>query len=95
MVILQIEHPVQDFGAWKRVFDNDPAKRKEGGVQRYKILQPAGDPKYVIVHLEFDDVDKAKSFQEVLKKLWTNVDGKLINTPQSKIIEVVESKELL
>lgn len=95
MVILQIEHPVSDFDSWKKVFDSDPAKRKEGGVQRYKVLQPVDNPNYAIAHLEFENLNEAKNFQEVLKKLWVNVDGKVITSPQSKIIEIIESKELM
>ncbi len=95
MVILQIEHPAPDFDAWKKTFDSDPAKRKESGVQRYKVLRPIEDSNYAIVHLEFENLNEANSFQQALKKLWTNMDGKIITSPQSKIIEINESKELI
>ncbi len=95
MVILQIEHPVPDFDAWKKVFDSDPGKRKEGKVLRYKVLRPVDNLNYAIIHLEFDNINDATSFQEGLKKLWTKADGKIITGPQSKIIEIVESKDLI
>ncbi|MEP6926609.1 MAG: hypothetical protein ABI834_03180 [Ginsengibacter sp.] len=95
MVILQIEHPVPDFDAWKKIFDSDPGYRKEGKVRGYKILRPVDNLNYAIIHLEFDNANDAISFQQVLKKLWANVDGKLINGPQSKILEIVESKEII
>ena len=47
MPILQIEHGVRDYDAWRRAFDNDPIDRKRGGVLRYRILRPKDDPAFV------------------------------------------------
>ena len=61
MIILQIEHPVQDFNAWKRVFDSDPANRKESGVRRYRIFKTIDNPNYIIIELEFDHLNDAQN----------------------------------
>jgi hypothetical protein len=93
MVTLQIEHPVLSFEGWKKAFDSDPAGRQQGGVLRYKILRKVDDPNYIIVDLEFDKLSEAENFLNSLRKLWGRVEGTVINNPQARIIEVIESKE--
>jgi ribose 5-phosphate isomerase len=93
MVTLQIEHPVPGFEGWKKAFDSDPAGRQQGRVLRYKILRKVDDPNYIIVDLEFDKLSEAENFLNSLRKLWGRVEGTLINNPQARIIEVIESKE--
>lgn len=93
MPILQIEHSVANFEAWKKVFENDPVGRQQGGVARYKILRKVDDPNYVIIDLEFDELSEAENFLNSLRKLWGRVEGTVINSPQARIIEVIESKE--
>lgn len=91
MTIVQIEHPVRDFEQWKSAFDEDPLGRKHGGVQRYRVLRPVDDPRYVIVDLEFAALDTARSFLERLRTLWSDVQGTLIEAPRVRIVTEVES----
>jgi ribosomal protein L35AE/L33A len=93
MPILQIEHPVPNFEAWKKAFDNDPVGRKQGGVRRYKISRRVDNPNFVIIDLEFDKLSEAETFLNSLRNLWNRVEGKVMNNPQARIIEVVESNE--
>ena len=93
MLILQIEHPVPDFGGWKKAFDSDPLNRKQSGVKRYRISRAIGNPKYVVIDLEFDNLKDAEGMNEALKKLWGRVEGKVMTNPQSRIIETIESIE--
>ena len=93
MIILQIEHPVPDYNGWKNAFDADPMDRKQAGVIRYKIFRQADDPNYVIVELEFDNLDKARKLLANLQQLWRQVEGKVITGPKGRIIELAESKE--
>jgi ribosomal protein L35AE/L33A len=93
MLILQIEHPVPNFDGWKKAFDNDPVGRQRGGVLRYKILRKIDDPNYVIIDLEFDKLSEAEDFLGSLRNLWNRVEGSVMNNPQARIIEVVESNE--
>ena len=95
MTILQIEHRVRDFEAWKRAFDSDPVGREAGGVRRYRVLRPADDPNYVIVDLEFDSPGEAEAFRAKLRELWGRVGDDLgLEGPQARIVEAVESEEL-
>lgn len=93
MYILQIEHPVQDFNSWKKVFDSDPADRQQSGVRRYRVQRKADDPNYIIIDLEFDSLSEAENFHSSLRKLWTSAEGKIMMNPQTRIIEMIERKE--
>ena len=91
MYILRIEHPVMDFDNWKKAFDNDPVGRQKSGVLNYRIMRPVDDAKFVMIDLEFEDRNKVESMLVSLRKLWGEVQGKIIMNPDTRIIEVVES----
>ncbi len=94
MYILQIEHPVPNYEGWEKAFDSDPVNRKQSGVRRYKISRKIDDPNYVIVDLEFDNLNDAEACHEKLRNLWNRVEGTVMNNPQSRIIEVIDSVDL-
>ena len=91
MHILQIEHPVPDFDAWKAAFDSDPIGRERSGVQRYRVLRPVDDPNYAMVDLEFHSLGEAQAFLAALRDLWGRVQGSIIESPRARIVEAVES----
>ena len=93
MHILRIEHPVPDFDAWKKAFDSDPLGREQSGVRRYRVLRAADDPNYVMIDLEFDSQSKAEALASALRGLWGRVQGQIMDSPQLRIVEAVESKE--
>ncbi|HKC36425.1 MAG TPA: hypothetical protein VKB95_10200 [Chitinophagaceae bacterium] len=90
MIVLQIEHPVTDYGSWKKAFDIDPVNRKQSGVKRYRIFRQTDNPNYVIIELEFDKLDEAKNLLAALKGIWKQIEGKIITRPKTRIIEMVE-----
>lgn len=95
MPILQIEHAVRDYEAWKRVFDSDPVGREAGGVRGFRIARPADDPKYVIVDLDFDSAAEAEAFRERLQRLWSGAREDLgLESPSARIVDVVETTML-
>ena len=69
MHIVRIEHPVPDYDAWKEAFDSDPIGREPSGVRRYRILQPTGDPNYIMIDLEFDSASEAEAVHSALREL--------------------------
>jgi hypothetical protein len=94
MPILQIEHAVRDYDAWKQAFDSDPVGRERGGVRRYRVLRPTDDPNYIVVDLEFDSATEAEAFRSALRNLWGRVGSDLgLENPRARIVETVESKE--
>lgn len=94
MFILQIEHQVPNFEGWKKAFENDPVDRKKAGVRRFKILQQADNPNYVIIELEFELLEEAEAMCTALQNLWKKVDGKIIFSPKTRILRLSESKNL-
>ena len=93
MTIVQIEHPVPNFDAWKKAFDSDPVGRERSGVRRYQVLRPMDNPNYAMVDLEFDNASKAEAFLSAMREVWRRVEGTIIESPRVRIVEVVESKE--
>jgi hypothetical protein len=94
MPVLQIEHPIRTFDAWKAAFDGDPVGRRAGGVRRYRIYRPVDDPSYVAVDLEFDDQASAESFRSALEQLWRSPRAAAVlgGTPRVRIVNVVEDR---
>ena len=94
MINLQIEHEVMNFEGWKKAFENDPIDRKKVGVRRYKIFKRVDIPNFVVIDLEFDNLKDAENTLAALRKLWERVDGKIIINPQTRILNLVETKDI-
>jgi hypothetical protein len=92
--ILQIQHEVLHYDGWKKAFENDPVDRKKAGVRRYKIFRQTDNPNYVVVHLEFDDVNDAEKTLASLRLLWPRVEGKIMIGPEARILHLEESKDI-
>lgn len=92
MFILQIDHRVRDFAAWKDVFDTDPVGRRAGGVRGYRMYRLAGDPNHVVVDLDFEDASDAEAFGGKLRALWADAGPRLgLESPTARTLEHVES----
>ena len=94
MVILQIEHKVPNFDGWRKAFESDPINRKKSGVRHYRILRPTEDPNYVIIDLEFESLKEAEDALIALRNLWTKVEGQVMMNPQTRILDIVETKDI-
>lgn len=92
MIVLQIEHKVPNFEGWKKAFESDPIDRKKSGVKNYRIFRPTGDSNYVIIEMEFGSLSEAEAALESLRKLWQQVEGKVMFNPQTRILEVIETR---
>ena len=92
MIVLQIEHKVPSFEGWKKAFESDPINRKKSNVRNHRVYRPVDDPNYVIIDLEFDNMDDANAALAALRNLWGQVEGKIMTGPQTRMIEIVESK---
>ena len=62
MVTLVIEHGVQDWAPWKRVFDEHAAARKEHGCISEELFQAHGDDHTVMNVMRWPDRAAAESF---------------------------------
>src|SRR3954468_7995610 len=71
MFTLQISYPVRDYGAWKKVFDSDPAGRAASGARSVRVFRDTEDQNSVAVLLDFDTKDAATVFLERLRsQVW-------------------------
>ena len=93
LIILRIEHKVENYEKWKKTFDSDPINRKQSGVRRHRISQLTDDSRYVIIDLEFDTINNAEAALTALHKLWKNVEGTIMFNPQTRIINLIETIE--
>ncbi len=93
MVILQIEHSVPSFEGWKKAFDSDPVGRQQSGVRRYRILRPVDDPHFAMIELEFDSIEEAEALLAALHKVWSGLNGTIMQNPHYRIVEMVETIE--
>lgn len=94
MVILQIEHRIPDYEKWKELFDSDPIDRKGSGVKRYEVHRHMDDPNHVVIYLHFDNVEKAQLTLQALEAIWKNMAADIMTGAQTRIVELVDSKEL-
>ncbi len=93
MTILQIEHKIPNYDGWKKAFDSDPIDRKKSGVKRHRVYRPTDDPNYVVIDLEFDNLDSAQIALGALKNLWSKVEGTVMTNPKTRILDVVDFEE--
>ena len=77
IIILNLE--VDDYDAWKPMFDADPAGRRESGATSHRIARAVDDPNDVFIRVEFPSVDQAKAFRQKL------LDSGALDRPGIKI----------
>lgn len=89
MATLHIEHEITDLAQWQAAFDGFAAAREQAGVLAHRIHQPVGDPHYVVIDLDFAEVDQAERFLSFLQtKVWASPDAApaLASTPTTRIL---------
>jgi uncharacterized protein (DUF1330 family) len=62
MALALVLHRVEDYDAWRRVYDSVSDLQKAGGVTAESVHRMVDDPNNVLVIHEFDTVDHARSF---------------------------------
>ena len=62
MAKLLVHHKVQDYSAWRKVFDEDDKTRKEYGSTGYQVLKSTSDPNDLTVIMDWPSVDAAMAF---------------------------------
>jgi len=62
MATLFVHHKVQDYAAWRKVFDDLTAMRTGYGCTGHKVFQSPGDPNEITILTEWKNVDQAKTY---------------------------------
>ena len=92
MTILHIEHAVTDYDTWRAVYDSFADARRQGGVTADHVARPVDDPRYVVITLELDSVERARAFLTFLEtQVWSTPTSSLAldGTPRTAILEPV------
>jgi hypothetical protein len=88
MPTLHIEHPITDFGAWSSAFGRFAEARRQAGVRAQRVQRPVGDPRYVVIDLDFGTRGEAEAFLRFLKAQVWGIPGNapaLAGSPQTMI----------
>jgi heme-degrading monooxygenase HmoA len=62
MITVSAHHKVQDYAAWRKVFDEGSAVRTRFGCTGHRVFQSLSDPNELTVLTEWKSVDHAKTY---------------------------------
>jgi hypothetical protein len=90
MATLHIQHPITDFATWESAFNRFADARRQAGVRAQRVQRPVDNRQFVVIDLDFDSADAARSFLGFLTaRVWGNPESSpaLAGTPQTMILE--------
>ena len=62
MVYMFVQHGVQDYEAWKSVFDSVGDLRRRSGEKSYQILRQENGSNKLVALFEWDSLDNARKY---------------------------------
>ncbi len=62
MAYMFVRHSVQDYEAWKSVFDSVGDLRRSNGEQSYRIMRQDNGSTNVVALFEWDNLDNARAY---------------------------------
>jgi quinol monooxygenase YgiN len=62
MATTLVRHHVQDYDAWRRVYDEVAPMQRQGGVIEESVMRDKDDPNDVLVLHRFDTMSHAQQF---------------------------------
>ncbi len=88
-----IIHEVEDYPAWKRVFDGAADIRRNAGERIYQVLQFENNPNRVVHFSGWTSIDDAKAFFESPRLVQIRKDAG-VKAPDFHYLEHVEQGQL-
>jgi len=61
-VLAVISHPVEDYAAWRQIYDDFSDEQQAGGVVMEQVYQDPADPNNVTVLHGFESLEAAEGF---------------------------------
>ncbi len=89
-----MRYELDEYDAWRRVFDKDPLDRKGSGVRSYRIARDVDDATAVLVDLDFDTLDEAGAFRARLRELLQDPSIPPMARAETTLTEVTEVADL-
>jgi hypothetical protein len=65
----RMRYELDDYNAWRTMFDKHPLDRKGSGATGYRISRDVANDAAVLVDLEFGTVAQAEAFRDRLRDL--------------------------
>lgn len=81
-VRMYVHHEVNDYKAWRKVYDDFDKTRRKMGVTGQKVYQTIDNPNDVTVTHDFDSAEKAKAFVASTDLKTTMAKAGVKGTPQ-------------
>lgn len=88
-----IIHEVADYPAWKVVFDNAAAIRKEAGERTYQVLKYVTDPNKIVHFSAWTSVEDARAFFESPRLVKIREEAG-VKAPEFIYLDLLESGSL-
>ncbi len=91
---IRMRYELDDYDAWRQVFDRDPLDRKGSGALSYRISRDVENDSAVLVDLEFGTVDEAAAFLVRLRALLGDPAIPKMARAEMTLAETTESAEI-
>jgi quinol monooxygenase YgiN len=90
MKYVLIIHQVEDYIAWKKIFDNSSQIRKEAGEISYQVLKYENEPNKIVHFSVWSSLEKAKDFFQSPKLIQIRKDAG-VKSPDFIYLEQLEN----
>jgi len=91
MIVMAMQHRVNDYETWKKVFDQFPPT--EGGAVFHRVNRRVDDPNNVTIVCGWKSVEAAKAFSGNPDLATKMGEAGVIGAPRIEIYEEVEAVE--
>jgi hypothetical protein len=91
---VRMRYELDDYNAWRSIFDRDPLDRKGSGVRSYRISRDVDNASAVLVDLDFDSLDEANAFHVRLRALLADPSIPPMARADTIVAETTEIAEL-
>jgi quinol monooxygenase YgiN len=93
MQCVLIIHEVENYDAWKRIFDHAADMRKVAGERTYQVLKYENDPNKIVHFSAWTSIDAAKEFFESPQLVKIRADAG-VKSPEFIYLDQLESGTL-
>lgn len=89
-----VRHKVNNYAAWKDVFDKFVDTRRASGEKSFHIMSPADDPNDLTLLFDWDTAENAKAFMESPELKNAMQKGGVAEEPQIQFLDKIASGTL-
>ena len=94
MALIHVRHKVNDYEAWKKVFDEFIETRKAGGEKGFVIWRGADDPNNLFIIFEWDSEENAHKFMNSEELKAAMQKGGVAEQPEIDFVTLADKGEL-